>query len=355
MQRNKITIGLVFGGKSAEHDISITSARSVYAHLDKDKYKIVCIYINLLGRWGIVDSPLLEKHELNKSSFQPFLPWGSRSSKLPDEISIYFPVLHGPFGEDGTIQGLFEMAGVPYVGAGVLSSSLCMDKAMAKILFRAGGLPVAPFVSFNAKEWRKSRDAVQNRIRSDLRLPLFVKPANLGSSVGITKVKDDRDVPEAVKTALCYDGKVIVEQGVEGRELECSVLGNDEPRASLPGEILPYRDFYDYRDKYVEGKTQFKIPAPLTPEMTHTVKDMAVKAYKVLDCAGMARVDFFLEDKSGTLFLNEINTIPGFTEISMYPKLWEASGILFPELLDNLIDLAFSRQKNRMEQNHKKP
>ncbi len=347
MSGQKVKVALLFGGRSAEHDISLISADAVFRNLDKENFDIISIYINTEGRWRHVESPLLPKDELIEGMFLSFLPWGGQNTGIPLDADIYFPVLHGPYGEDGTIQGFLEMADVPYVGAGVLSSAGCMDKASAKVLFKANGLPVVKHLTIREPAWRSGKKEILQQITDELRLPVFVKPANMGSSIGISKVADLRKMADAVELALKFDTKVVVEQGVAGRELECSILGNEKPRASLPGEILPYREFYDYSDKYIDGKTQFKIPAPLSPEMTRYVQRLAVDAYKALECSGMARIDFFLEDKTEKLFLSEINTIPGFTDISMYPKLWEASGIPFPELLNILIDLGISRHKHK--------
>jgi D-alanine-D-alanine ligase len=265
---------------------------------------------------------------------------------------IYFPVLHGPFGEDGTIQGLFELADVPYVGAPVLASAVGMDKAVAKTLFTGRGLPVPMYEVLWEKAWRKTPGPILKRINNTFALPFFVKPANLGSSVGISKVKSPEEATLALETAFRYDRKILVEEGIIGREIECSVLGHDEPRASLPGEVIPHREFYDYSDKYLEGKTRFRIPADLPDDVTVEIRRIALEAFQAVDASGMARVDFFLQKDSNRIFLNEINTIPGFTQISMYPKLWEASGLHFPLLLDELIALGLekhSRRKQTME------
>ncbi len=341
----KTKVVLLFGGRSAEHEISLVSATSIFKNLDRHKFDITSIYINKQGSWRIVESPLLAQTDMEKGQFLPFLPWTKKSSSDVVDADIYFPILHGPYGEDGTIQGLFEMADVPYVGATVLASAIGMDKAVAKSLFLQGNLPVAKHLVLLESTWEQSPDHFLKQIQENFPLPFFVKPSNLGSSVGITKINDYCQTRSAIETAYQYDYKILVEEGIQGREIECSVLGNFNPRASLPGEIIPYREFYDYRDKYIEGKTSFGIPADLPPDIVKHVQDLAVKAYSVLDCSGMARVDFFLQEETEKIFLSELNTIPGFTEISMYPKLWEVSGLPYSELLDELINLGFERHR----------
>ncbi|MBN1272767.1 MAG: D-alanine--D-alanine ligase [Candidatus Aminicenantes bacterium] len=351
----KICVGLLFGGRSAEHEISLLSARSIFNQLDKNKYNPLLIYIDTHGRWTVTDSiparPFSESRKKNLS----FLPWENTSWQNNIRADIYFPILHGPFGEDGTIQGLLEMAGVPYVGASVLASAVGMDKATAKELFRGQGLPTVNTIVLHEPDWRENKENCLRRLQQKMSFPLFVKPSNLGSSVGITKVKNRQTLPVSIDLAFRYDRKVLVEEGIEGREFECSVLGNENPEASLPGELIPFREFYDYKDKYIEGKTSFHIPAPISPELTETIRKTAIRAFKAIDGCGMARVDFFLQKKPEKLFLNEVNTIPGFTEISMYPKLWEQSGLPFSRLLDRLIELGFERfhqlsQKRRTRQ-----
>ena len=340
-------IALLFGGRSAEHDVSLVSAGAIFRNLNRRRYKVLSLYITKAGRWKVVPSPLVSRRDLERGRGLDFLPWTKKGRGAGLRADIYFPVLHGPFGEDGTIQGLLEMAGVPYIGAGVLGSALGMDKAATKILLESAGLPVVPFRVILEPDWRRDRAGLLRLVRKEFRLPFFVKPANLGSSVGITKVKKDRDAAAALETAFRYDRKAVVEKGIAGRELECSVLGNDEPEASLPGEVIPHREFYDYKDKYVDGKTGFVIPARLPASVVARVRHLAVEAFRTLDLAGMARVDFFLERPGGRLYVNEVNTIPGFTEISMYPKLWAASGLLFPALLDRLVALGFERHRAR--------
>lgn len=344
----KTKVALLFGGRSAEHEISLISASSIHKNLDREKYDATCIYINKQGFWRVVASPSLPQSELNKGPFSGFLPWGDQSPAHPVEADIYFPVLHGPYGEDGTIQGILEMADVPYVGAAVLASAVGMDKAISKSLFRDKGLPVVKHLVITETLWDERPSEILDRILKEIPLPLFVKPANMGSSVGISKVTDRSQTEPALLTAFEHDTKILVEQGIAGREIECSVLGDAHPEASLPGELIPYREFYDYEDKYVEGKTTFQIPAELPRELSKEIRRIAVEAFRTIDCSGMARVDFFLQAGTGEIFLNEINTIPGFTEISMYPKLWEVSGLPYPKLLDRLIDLGFRRHKSKL-------
>lgn len=347
MKARKIRIALLFGGRSAEHEVSLFSAASIYRNLDKRKFDIASIYINKKGDWKSVDSPLLSQTHLNQGKFVSFLPWKNGAHPYSMDADIYFPILHGPFGEDGTIQGLFELADVPYVGAAVMSSAVGMDKAVAKTLFVARNLPVVKHLILSQFDWEQSNESILGKIEKEFYLPFFIKPANLGSSVGITRVKDYSQVNPALQMAFRYDQKILVEEGIQGRELECSVLGNENPKASLPGEIMPFREFYDYRDKYIEGKTTFGIPAEVRSSAARKIQQISIEAFKAIDCSGMARVDFFLQDKTERIFLSEINTIPGFTEISMYPKLWEVSGLPFPQLLDVLISLGFEKHRKK--------
>ncbi len=343
----KTVVGLIFGGRSAEHEVSLVSAGAVHRNLDRGTYDVRSIYITRDGRWKPVEAPATGLPALEAGPSFPFLPWEAGPSGAGPAIDIYFPVLHGPFGEDGTIQGLLEMAGVPYVGAGVLGSALGMDKVLAKSVLRDRGLPVVPSLAVRETEWRADPAKVRRLVRRALPLPLFVKPSNLGSSVGITKVKEPGALPAALDLAFRYDATALVEKGIAGRELEVSVLGNGAPEASLPGEIIPFREFYDYDDKYVDGRTTFVIPATLGAKTTARIRSLAVAAFEALAGSGLARVDFFLEKGTGRLYVNEINTIPGFTEISMYPKLWAVSGLPFPRLLDRLIELGFERHRAR--------
>jgi D-alanine-D-alanine ligase len=348
LKRSKVKIALLFGGRSAEYEVSLASASAIYKNIDKTRYAVTSIFIDKTGRWRRVASPLLPIKQLQSGPSSSFLPWESIPA-LPRRIraDIYFPVLHGPYGEDGTVQGLLEMADVPYVGAGVLASAAGMDKAVMKVLFADRNLPIVKHRVFEETEWKKSRGTVLGAIRKEFALPIFVKPANLGSSVGISKVNKWEETGRALARAFRYDRKVVVEEGIRGREIECSVLGNDEPRASLPGEVIPHREFYDYRDKYLDGKTRFRIPADLPASVIREVQRLAVEAYRAIECSGMARLDFFLEDGTGRLYVNEINTIPGFTEISMYPKLWGVSGIPFGRLVEELIRLGLDRHRRK--------
>lgn len=347
MKSKKIKLALLFGGRSAEHEISLLSAASIYKNLDKNKFEIISLYINKKGNWKIVPSPLLSYTALNKGQFFSFLPWSKTQSPKIEKADIYFPVLHGPYGEDGTIQGFLEMADIPYVGASVMDSAIGMDKAMTKSIFKSKKIPVVKHLVILEHEWIKNKKALLSKIKRELPFPHFVKPACLGSSVGISKVRRESEIPAALDEAFGYDQKIIIEKGIQGRELECSVLGNSKPRASLPGEIIPFREFYDYRDKYIEGKTRFVIPAQLPSFQTKKIQQLSIEAYKAIHCSGMARIDFLLEEKTGKIFVSEINTIPGFTEISMYPKLWEESGLPFSQLLESLIELAFERHREK--------
>jgi D-alanine-D-alanine ligase len=347
LKDKKLNIVLLFGGRSAEHEVSLISARSIYKNLDKKKFEVTSIYINKEGNWKICESPLIEAPTLNKGDFFSFLPWGKNVSPLTIDADIYFPVLHGPYGEDGTIQGLFEMADVAFVGASVMDSAIGMDKAMTKIILKAKNLPVVKHIIFQDKEWVKQKEAILSKIKKEFPIPFFVKPACLGSSVGISKVREYGKTSAALEEAFRYGQKILVEEGIKGRELECSVLGNDSPRASLPGEIIPHREFYDYKDKYIEGKTRFGIPAELTSSQIEEIQHLSLETYKAVSCSGMARVDFLMEEKTEKIFVSELNTIPGFTEISMYPKLWEVSGLPFPQLLEQLIELGLERHKKK--------
>ena len=343
----KTTVALVFGGRSAEHEVSLKSAGAVFDNLDKGRFRVISIFINKQGQWKRVPSPHLSPRELGRKPFAGFLPWDATSLSGSVRADVYFPVLHGPYGEDGTIQGLFEMAGVAYVGAGVLGSAVGMDKAVMKTLFLSKGIPTPRCRVFLEPEWKRGPGKILARIRREFGVPFFVKPANMGSSIGVSKVKEISGAGAALELAFRYDRKVLVEEGILGRELECSVLGNDAPEASLPGEVVPFREFYDYDDKYVDGKTGFVIPARLSAPVIKKVRALAVEAFQACDCAGMARVDLFLGGDGKNLTVNEINTIPGFTEISMYPKLWEVSGLPFPRLLERLIELGLERHRTK--------
>jgi D-alanine-D-alanine ligase len=360
---HKVRVGVVFGGQSGEHEISLLSAQSVMRAMDKDKYEIVPIGVTQEGRWlaggdplkaltgGQVTMPkLLGTRVVSRPSSavsRALLP-SVAGARYSDAVDVIFPVLHGPMGEDGTVQGLFELANVPYVGAGVMASAVGMDKAVMKDVFRAHGLPVAPHLIFLRSEWECDPTAMMMEIESRLGFPCFVKPANLGSSVGITKVHSYVELDAALAEAASFDRKLLVEMAVpRAREIECSVLGNDDPMASVPGEVKPGREFYDYEAKYFDKRTQLIIPAPISGELTARVRDLAIRAFRAVDCAGMARVDFLLASETGELYVSEINTIPGFTAVSMYPKMWEASGISYPELIDRLIQLALERHADK--------
>jgi D-alanine-D-alanine ligase len=340
----KTKVGLIFGGKSAEHAVSLNSAAAIYQHLDKKKYEPFLVYINRAGEWCLTENASFKEEELKKDKFSSFLPWGSKLTEAFD-ADIYFPVLHGPNGEDGRIQGLFEMAGKPFVGAGSFSSQLAMDKVASKMLFAQAGLKQAPYLYFI----ENNHEQIGELVAKKLGFPVFVKPCSLGSSVGIRKAKDAGELLAAADFAFGYDNKIIIEKAIDMRELEVSAMGNDEIMVSSPGELLPSREFYDYADKYLDGKTQFRIPVRLGEEIEAKVKKTVHRAYRALFLNGYARVDLFLEKGSNEILVNEINTIPGFTAISMFPKLWEAQGISFSELLDRLVAYGFDHFNQRKE------
>ncbi len=366
----KLKVGVIFGGRSGEHEVSLISAGSVMGALNPEKYDIVPVGITRKGSWlvGVKPEAMLEDKsnqnlclpiaagkvaKANLScdpSARPGLVLVDRQpEKNHVDLDILFPVVHGTYGEDGTLQGLLEQADMPYVGCGVLASAAGMDKTIAKRLFRDAGLAVAPFIEVLRSHWKRDQESIIKKIEKDFAYPCFVKPVNSGSSVGISKARDKKSLIEAINEASRFDRKILIESFVEGREIEVSVLGNDDPIASLPGEIVPCNDFYDYAAKYVDEKSELKIPADLGVELSNEIRLLAIKAYKALDCAGMARVDFFIEKNTNRIVINEINTIPGFTKISMYPKLWEATGISYSELCDRLIDLALERYKDKQE------
>ena len=363
----RVRVGVVFGGRSSEHEVSLRSARSVMDAIDKEKYEAVPIGITKEGRWLVggdpmralaarVDPKLLKPTDSDLPSRALTVVANEDAALVPrasvlSELDVIFPVLHGPFGEDGTVQGLLELAGLPYVGAGVMGSSLAMDKTVFKDVMIAHGLPIVPYVQLKRKDWEAAPEAVLNEIETRLGYPVFTKPANLGSSVGIAKCHDRAGLAVGLDEAARFDRKLLVEQAVShAREIEVSVLGNDEPIASLPGEVIPKREFYDYVAKYIDegdAASELLIPAPLSEELTAHVRELAVETYLAVDCAGLARVDFLLNGESGEVFVSELNTIPGFTSISMYPKLWEATGISYTELISRLIDLALERHADR--------
>ena len=364
--RKKICVGVLFGGRSGEHEVSLASGRSILENIDHNRYEVLPIGITKDGQWIVGGDPMkaLTSGQSTASSPAALLPapsrpgvWNLQARESTQsltavrlaELDVIFPVLHGTFGEDGTVQGLLELASVPYVGCGVMASAAVMDKVIFKDVVRAQGLPVLPYIVIKRKAWQQQPAQVIAKITSELSYPMFVKPANLGSSVGISKVHDVEELAPALALAARYDRKLVIEQGIEAREIEVSVLGNDDPIASIPGEVVPCREFYDYQAKYIDDDSELLIPAPLDNETTQRVREIAVAAYKALDCAGMARADFLLDKVTGELWVNEYNTIPGFTEISMYPKLWEATGISYPELIDRLIELAIERFEDRSQ------
>ncbi len=356
-ERGRLRVGVIFGGRSGEHEVSLRSAVSVMAALDRERYEVVPIGITRDGYWLVGGDPMALLRAEVRGERQAPRPAGGPlaqvSALLDQGLDVVFPVLHGPYGEDGTIQGLLEMAGIPYVGAGVAASALAMDKGLFKDLMRAHGLPVVRYQTILRREWEEAPEAVLDRVEGALRYPIFTKPANLGSSVGVSKCRNRSDLLEGLMEAARFDRKLLAEEAVpHAREIEVSVLGNDEPEASLPGEIIPSREFYDYAAKYIddgEAASQLLIPAPLTPEETERVRELAVRAYRVMDGAGMARVDFLMNGETGEFFISEANTIPGFTSISMYPKLWEATGLPFAALVDRLIELALARHREQVQ------
>ena len=350
----KLRVGVIFGGRSGEHEVSIASAAAIFKHLDPARYDAVPIKIAKDGRWalGTAAPKALSAADVHKQAAPEALVPVDPSAALEDSrVDVVFPVLHGPYGEDGTVQGLLELANVPYVGAGVLGSAVGMDKAVMKALFAADSLPIVPHLTVLRRDWERAPADITGAVARDLRYPVFVKPANLGSSVGISKAISDESLAGAMRLAFEFDRKVVVEAGVpDAREIECAVLGNDDPEASVPGEIIvTHADgFYSYAAKYLDPNgASWQIPADIAPDTAAVVRRLSVQAFKALDLAGMARVDFFLGRQSGAVFLNEVNTIPGFTTISMYPKMWEASGLSYPALLDRLIALAIERHAEK--------
>lgn len=366
--QERLQVGVIFGGRSGEHDVSLMSARSVLDALDRQKYAITEIGIDPDGAWWTGNQVLeaFTNHDtqhLTPSTITPdptrpglLILQASAPMELLSRLDVVFPVLHGTFGEDGTLQGLLELADIAYVGAGVLASSVGMDKGVFKEVMRAHQIPVLDWQIFLRSEIEQDLPRVIMQAEAIAPYPLFVKPANLGSSVGITKCRTRSDLGEGLYEASRYDRRVLVERGINGREIEVSVLGNDQPQASIPGEIIPAGDFYSYDAKYLDERSQLLIPAPLPDDLTELVRTIALEAYRAIDGAGMARVDFLLEKESGNLYLNEVNTIPGFTKISMYPKLWEATGLPYTQLLDRLIELAIERksERNRSERHYRR-
>ena len=365
MKTKKLRVGLIFGGRSGEHEVSFCSASSIIKAIDKDKYTVVPIGITKEGRWiSPQDSELaLQSGKVEGRNTVILLndPSGKalvridnnqrldKSSTL-EKLDVIFPVLHGPYGEDGTVQGLLELTDIPYVGAGVAASAISMDKDLMKIIFKQKGLPILKWLTIKRKEWQKDKEKILSLVQDDFEYPLFVKPTNLGSSVGITKVHKKEELEKAIDLASSYDRKILIEEGLEEvREIECGVLGNDEPRASVVGEVKPAGEFYDYDSKYIDEETQLIVPADLPDGVSQEVQEIALHAFKAVDAAGMARVDFFVSKKENKIYLSEINTIPGFTSVSMYPRLWKASGIPYPDLIDRLIQLALERHQDKKQ------
>ena len=388
---SKLRVGILFGGRSGEHEVSLLSAASVLNAIDKDKYEVVPIGITKEGRWLTADDAenllqgrlVIEPRHLRAGDpeltqpaavlargeavivppepihrqsglfpFQTEVTLTRRATDRAINVDVIFPVLHGTFGEDGTIQGLLELADIAYVGAGVLGSAAGMDKDVMKSLFMAAGIPIVKHVTILRSAWEKEPKKVQKVVESKLRYPVFVKPANLGSSVGISKAHNRKELGPAIEEAARFDRKIVIEQGVGGkknkaREIECSVLGNDEPTASIPGEIVPVKEFYDYNAKYLDEGSELIIPAKLTKSETQKVQELAVRSFKAVDGSGLARVDFLMDPQTRKIYLNEINTMPGFTSISMYPKLWAASGLEYPDLIDKLVQLGLERHADK--------
>ncbi len=365
----KIRVGVIYGGRSGEHEISVRSARSVIEAIDREKYEVVPLAITREGRWlspaesaALLPesaSGLLPREVSASNEAMTIVGDPSRGSLLKLEtgagaaqkLDVVFPVMHGTFGEDGTIQGLLEMAGIPYVGCGVLASSTGMDKVAMKTLFRHAGLPVCNYVWFLRRDWEAKPSEVRERVEREIGYPCFVKPANLGSSVGVSRADDGETLVKAVNLAARYDRKIIVEEGLDAREIECAVIGNDEPEASLPGEYVVHDEqakFLDYTEKYSStGHVEFVVPAPIPKRLTRRIQELAVRAFKALDAAGFARVDFFLRRDNNKLLVNELNTIPGLTDVSGFPQMWDASGVPFTQVIDRLVELAFERHAEK--------
>ncbi len=369
MTNKKLRIGIIFGGRSGEHEVSLASAQAIMENLDKDKYDVVPIGITRSGTWLLGAEPALLQAAERTADTGASLPATAvtltgdptvrRLIPLPGQdqpeqngaLDVILPIMHGTYGEDGAVQGLLEMADLPYVGSSVLGSALGMDKEKMKLVFQSVGLPVGPFVVFRRHQWERTPDAILDAIEQQIGYPNFVKPVNLGSSVGINKAHNRAELQHAMQVAAEYDRKIIIEAAINCRELECAILGNDEPIASVVGEVVPSNEFYDYNAKYIDDKSQIVIPANIPQEIAEELRHQALRAFTALDLSGMARIDFFLEKETNKLYINEVNTLPGFTQISMYSKLWKASGIPYRELLDRLIELALERyadhQRNR--------
>jgi D-alanine-D-alanine ligase len=354
---SKLRVGLLFGGRSVEHEVSLTSATSIHSALDPARYEITLIAIDREGRWRLGNPELPPEATLRGEVVNlPAAPGedtlvsgGPGPLESASRLDVIFPIIHGRGGEDGSLQGLLELADVPYVGSGVLGSALQMDKETAKRLLQAAGLPVLPWVLIRQTDLRRNAEAAAELALREIGLPLFVKPANQGSSVGISKVSRPEDLLPAVHEAARYDSKIICERGVDAREIEVALLGIDPIEASLPGEIRTRHEFYDYEAKYVDEATELLVPAPLDPEQTRRVQSLAIRAMQVLEGEGLGRADFLMEHETGEFFINEVNSLPGFTDASMFPRLWEASGLAYPALLDRLIELALERHRTRSE------
>jgi D-alanine-D-alanine ligase len=378
----RLRVGIIYGGRSSEHEVSLASAAAVFSNLDRTRYEPIPIRIEKDGRWAIADRPPAalaaadaieharlesarvlrsqrEVHLVAHPSEEPILSIDRTPGRDADDtravvtglrLDVIFPVLHGPYGEDGTVQGLLELANIPYVGCGVLASAVGMDKAMMKVVFAERGLPIVDYRVVRRRDWVRDPAAVHAGIEAELPFPLFVKPANLGSSVGISKARNPPELDRAITLAAEYDRKVIVEAAVpDAREIECAVLGNDEPDTSIPGEVIPAREFYDYEAKYLDEASRTVIPAELSAPLVTEIRHLSKEAFLAIDGAGMARVDFLLERGSGRLYVNEVNTIPGFTTISMYSKMWEATGVSYSGLLDRLLQLALERHAEKQQ------
>jgi D-alanine-D-alanine ligase len=368
-ESGKTRICVIFGGRSGEHEVSVMSARSVLKALDGDRYEVSQIGITHQGDWLTGDDVIGAFEEGDYQSLEtvyttPIPAYADVYQILNDDsveemqlvfgYDVIFPVLHGTFGEDGALQGLFELAAKTYIGAGVVGSAVCMDKAIFKDVMKANEIPVLDSIVYSRTHLENNLDSIINQIETRFTYPVFVKPANMGSSVGISKCRNHADILEGLKIAARFDRRILIEQGLDAREIEVSVLGNEDPIASIPGEIVPSREFYSYESKYIDNDSELLIPAPLPVSLQSLIQDMAIKAYRLVDCAGMARVDFLLSKTASLnsetmdgLFINEINTIPGFTKISMYPKLWEASGVNYSTLIDRLVELALDRKRDK--------
>ena len=346
----KTRLAILYGGRSAEHQVSVVSARSVMEALDPDRFEVVPIAITRDGAWMLPDRSPLELTAAD-GTLPEVEAAGRELAVRPQEgvhgVDVVFPILHGPFGEDGTVQGLFELADLPYVGSGVLASALAMDKAMAKVVLAQAGLPQAPYLVVPERDWRADPDRVAAEVGGRLQYPVFTKPARLGSSIGISKVKTPDGLADGLADAFAHDTKALVEQGIAARELECGVLGNDAPEASVVGEVVPGHEFYDFEAKYLDESLKLEIPAPVPGEVRDRVRELSLRAFQALDCEGFARVDFFHEEATGRVLVNEVNTIPGFTPKSMFPMLWAASGLSYPDLVARLVDLAVERYAAR--------